>query len=130
MSDAAGVPLQTSADVNAWAVPRLAALEHEELWALALDGRNRLRAARRIAMGGLHGLSTQARDALRAMLREAASAFILVHNHPSGDPTPSAADVEMTKQVVSALSQVGIAVHDHIIVGKNRHTSFRTSRLI
>ena len=54
----------------------------------------------------------------------------MIHNHPSGDPTPSPADLEMTRQVVAALGQVGIAVHDHIIVGKSRHTSFRTSKLI
>ena len=54
----------------------------------------------------------------------------MVHNHPSGDPTPSGADVEMTKQVMAALAPVGIAVHDHIIVGRNRHTSFRTLKLL
>jgi DNA repair protein RadC len=59
-----------------------------------------------------------------------ASAVIMVHNHPSGDPTPSRADIEMTKQVVQALGAVGISVHDHVIVGKNRHTSFKSQRLI
>ena len=54
----------------------------------------------------------------------------MVHNHPSGDPTPSRADLEMTKQVVAALAAVGITVHDHVIVGKNKHTSFKTQRLI
>ena len=72
--------------VAAWARPRLAALEHEELWLLAVDGRQGARAARRIAAGGIHGLHVSARDVLRAALREAASAFLVVHNHPSGDP--------------------------------------------
>jgi DNA repair protein RadC len=54
----------------------------------------------------------------------------MVHNHPSGDPAPSRVDVEMTKQVVQALDAVGIALHDHVIVGKNRHTSFKSQRLI
>jgi DNA repair protein RadC len=54
----------------------------------------------------------------------------MVHNHPSGDPTPSRADIEMTKQVVHAMSAVGLSVHDHVIVGKNRHTSFKSQRLI
>ena len=54
----------------------------------------------------------------------------MVHNHPSGDPTPSRADIEMTKQVALAMSAVGLTVHDHVIVGKNRHTSFKSQRLI
>jgi len=70
------------------------------------------------------------REVVKRALELGASAIIMVHNHPSGDPTPSAADLEMTKQVVAALGQVGIAVHDHIIIGKNRHTSFRTRKLI
>jgi DNA repair protein RadC len=70
------------------------------------------------------------REVVKRALELAASAIIMVHNHPSGDPTPSQADIDMTRQVVNALAQVSITVHDHIIVGKNRHTSFRTQRLI
>jgi DNA repair protein RadC len=70
------------------------------------------------------------REIVKRALELAASAIIMVHNHPSGDPTPSKADLEMTKQVVAALSAVGITVHDHVIVGKNKHTSFKTQRLI
>jgi DNA repair protein RadC len=70
------------------------------------------------------------REIVKRALELAASAIIMVHNHPSGDPTPSKADLEMTKQVVAALAAVGIMVHDHVIVGKNRHTSFKSQRLI
>jgi DNA repair protein RadC len=70
------------------------------------------------------------REIVKRALELAASAIIMVHNHPSGDPTPSKADLEMTKQVVAALAAVGITVHDHVIVGKNKHTSFKTQRLI
>jgi DNA repair protein RadC len=70
------------------------------------------------------------REITRRALELQASAIIMVHNHPSGDPTPSRADIEMTKQVVQALAPVGITVHDHVIVGKNRHTSFKSQRLI
>lgn len=70
------------------------------------------------------------REVVKRALELAASAVILVHNHPSGDPTPSQADVDMTQQVVAALAQVGVAVHDHIVVGKNRHASFRALKLI
>jgi len=70
------------------------------------------------------------REITRRALELQASSIIMVHNHPSGDPTPSRADLEMTKQVVQALGAVGITVHDHVIVGKNRHTSFKSQRLI
>lgn len=70
------------------------------------------------------------REVVKRALELAASAIIMVHNHPSGDPTPSQADIDMTRQVMGALAQVNISVHDHIIVGKNRHTSFKSQRLI
>ncbi|MCB1969687.1 MAG: DNA repair protein RadC [Geminicoccaceae bacterium] len=70
------------------------------------------------------------REVVKRSLELAASAIILVHNHPSGDPTPSPPDIEMTKQVIRALQPVNISVHDHVIIGKNRHTSFRGSGLL
>ena len=70
------------------------------------------------------------REVVKRALELGASALIMVHNHPSGDPTPSQADVEMTRQVVAALAQVNITVHDHIIVGKNRHASLKTQKLM
>jgi DNA repair protein RadC len=70
------------------------------------------------------------REVVKRALELGASAIIMVHNHPSGDPTPSKADIEMTRQVVAALSAVDIALHDHVIIAKGRHASFRSSRLI
>lgn len=70
------------------------------------------------------------REVVKRALELAASAIIMVHNHPSGDPTPSKPDIEMTRQVIAGLAAVNITVHDHIIVGKNRHTSFKASGLI
>jgi DNA repair protein RadC len=70
------------------------------------------------------------RELVKRALELGASSIIMVHNHPSGDPTPSRADIEMTRQVVQAMSAVGLTVHDHVIVGKNRHTSFKSQRLI
>ncbi|HEX6013785.1 MAG TPA: JAB domain-containing protein [Geminicoccaceae bacterium] len=70
------------------------------------------------------------REITRRALELQASSIIMVHNHPSGDPTPSQADIDMTRQVIAALAQANIAVHDHIVVGKNRHTSFKTQKLI
>lgn len=101
----------------------LTALDHEELWVLSLDGRNQLRAARRVAMGGLSGLHVAVRDPLRVALKDAASAFVLVHNHPSGDPTPSDDDVRFTERVSAASTTVGTPLLDHVIVARRGFTS-------
>ena len=58
-----------------------------------------------------------------------ASALILVHNHPSGDPTPSSADIDMTQQIAKACAVLGITLHDHLIIGKSREVSLRSERL-
>jgi DNA repair protein RadC len=109
--------------VGAWARPRLATLDHEELWVLALDGRHGLRAARRVASGGIHGLHVGVRDVLRVALREAASAVVLVHNHPSGDPQPSEEDVAFTRAVTEGAAIVGCPLLDHVVVARRRASS-------
>jgi DNA repair protein RadC len=116
--------------VEAWARPRLATLDHEELWVLALDGRNGLRAARRVASGGIHGLHVGARDVLRAVLREAASAFVMVHNHPSGDPSASDEDIAFTHAVARGASAVGTPLLDHVIVARRKATSMLDEKLL
>ena len=123
MSRRDGASFADATAVDAWARPRLVTLDHEELWALALDGRNRLRAARQIAVGGLHGMHVLPRDALRAMVREAASSFVLVHNHPSGDHRPSDEDVGFTLRVVEAARTVGTPLVDHVVLGAPGYTS-------
>jgi DNA repair protein RadC len=109
--------------VVAWARPRLATLDSEELWLLALDGRHGLRAVRRVASGGIHGLHVGPRDVLRIAVREAASAFVLVHNHPSGDPAPSEEDIVFTRAVSQAASVVGAPLLDHVIVARRQSSS-------
>lgn len=110
-------PLRTSASVAAYFAPRLCHLDHEELWVISLDGRNAVRGTRRVAQGGLHGCSVAPRDILRAALADAASAILLVHNHPSADPTPSMEDLAMTKTVAEAAAVVGMPLLDHVIIG-------------
>jgi DNA repair protein RadC len=66
----------------------------------------------------------------RSALELSATALILVHNHPSGDPTPSNADIQMTKSIIDIAAPLGISVHDHIIVGKGGHASLKGMRLI
>jgi DNA repair protein RadC len=116
--------------VEAWARPRLATIDHEELWVLALDGRHGLRAARRVASGGIHGLHVAPRDALRVAVREAASAIVLVHNHPSGDPAPSSEDVAFTHAVAQAARVVGTPLLDHVVVARRRASSLLEAGLL
>ncbi|HEY2518065.1 MAG TPA: DNA repair protein RadC [Polyangiaceae bacterium] len=113
----------TSAAVDGWARPRLASLDHEELWALVLDGHQGLRAARRVASGGLHGMHVGARDPLRVALRDGGSAFVLVHNHPSGDPSASREDLRFTEQVAEAADVIGVPLLDHVIVARGGYLS-------
>jgi DNA repair protein RadC len=115
--------LSSSAEVARLFGAKLGSLDHEELWIVALDGRNGAKAVRRAAQGGLHGCAVAARDVLRLALLEAASAVVLVHNHPSGDPTPSAEDVAMTRLLVEAGEIVGVAVVDHVVVARGAHAS-------
>jgi DNA repair protein RadC len=109
--------------VEIWARPRLSTLDHEELWLLGLDGHHGLRAARRVASGGIHGLHVAVRDPLRVALREAASAFILVHNHPSGDPVPSDEDATFTRALATAARAIGTPMLDHVIIARRRSAS-------
>ena len=115
--------LPDRAAVEAWARPRLSTLDHEELWVLALDGRHGLKAARRVASGGIHGMHVAARDPLRFALREAASALVLVHNHPSGDPSPSEEDLLFTRTVAEGAANLGMPLLDHVIVARHRAES-------
>ena len=106
----------SSAIVASWFTSRLSWKEFEELWVVSLDGRNGLRSARRVAQGGVHGLHVTSRDVLRVALQDGAAAMILVHNHPSGEPAPSDADLSMTRKVLVAGHAVGVPLIDHVIV--------------
>jgi DNA repair protein RadC len=119
--------LACAADVAEWATPRLLHLPHEELWVLAVDGRQRVHAARCVARGGLHGMSVTVSDPVRAALRADARAFVMVHNHPSGDPTPSPEDINMTENVALAAKHAGVPLLDHVVVASGGHRSVRCS---
>lgn len=115
--------------VAAWARPRLAALDYEEVWLLCLDGKNALRSARCIARGGLHGCALRPADVLRPALQDAAAGIVLVHNHPSGDPTPSLADIQMTRALVEACEVLGLVLVDHVVVARSGAESLRELEL-
>jgi DNA repair protein RadC len=115
--------------VAAWARPRLAGLDHEEVWLLCLDGKNGLRSTRRIGLGGLHGCALRPADVLRPALEDAASGIVLVHNHPSGDPTPSLADIELTRTLAEACHVLGLVLLDHVVVARSGAESLRELEL-
>lgn len=117
-----GLPLSAEA-VARWASPRLTRLDHEEVWVLCLDGRSALSCALQVGRGGMHGCALLARDFLIPVVRHAASAFVVVHNHPSGDPTPSREDLEMTVALASAAALVAVPLLDHVVVGRDGHRS-------
>jgi len=108
----------------------LAYQPREQLHLLFLNRRNVLIADETQQVGSIDHTPIYPREVVKAALRHDASAVILVHNHPSGDFTPSRADIEMTKQVADALKTVGITLHDHLIVSAGGHTSFRTEGLM
>jgi len=103
---------------------RLRDLGHEEFHVLLLDTQNQILRDLLVTRGTLDASLVHPREVFRAAVAEAAAAVILVHNHPSGDPTPSAEDRAVTRQLRAAGETMGIAVLDHVIVGEGRYVSF------
>ncbi len=126
----AEIHLPNATAVYAWARTRLALLDHEELWILSVDGLHALISARLVAAGGLHGLHVSARDIVRVAIREGATGFILVHDHPSGDPTPSDEDIAFTQAVANAADIVGTALLDHVVVARGSFVSMLNEGLL
>jgi DNA repair protein RadC len=104
--------------------------EREEFRILFLDKKNQLIADEVQQTGTVDHTPVYPREVVKRALELSASAVILVHNHPSGDPTPSRADITMTRQIVDVGTPLGIAVHDHVIVGKHGHASLRALDMI
>jgi DNA repair protein RadC len=100
--------------------------ETEQFRVFYLDRKNVLIADEEQAKGTVDHVPVYPREVAKRALELNASAMILVHNHPSGDPTPSSADIEMTKQVAAACDALGLGLHDHLIIGKSRELSFRS----
>nr|WP_230165232.1 DNA repair protein RadC [Roseomonas sp. CECT 9278] len=102
----------------------------EQFRVLFLDTRNRLIADEAQARGTVNHTPVYPREVVKRALELQATALILVHNHPSGDPTPSRADLEMTQEIKAAAGSLGIVLHDHLVVGNGRHLSFRREGLL
>ncbi len=108
----------------------MAFADREQFRVLFLDKRNQLIADEVQQEGTVDHTPVYPREVVKRALELSATAIILVHNHPSGDPTPSRADVQMTQSVIEVAKPFGIAVHDHIIVGKDGHASLKGLGLI
>lgn len=108
----------------------MAYIDHEEFRILFLDKKNQLIADEVQGVGTVDHAPVYPREVMRRSLELGATALILVHNHPSGDPSPSTADIAMTVQIVSLGKALGIVVHDHLIIGRQGHASFRGLKLL
>ena len=126
----AGVPLRGPRDVAAAFSPRLQDLPVEEFHIAILDAQHRLERDVLITRGLLNSSLVHPREVFREAIAERAAALILVHNHPSGDPTPSAEDRAVTEQLVAAGRLLDIPVHDHIVIGRGRYVSFAEAGLL
>jgi DNA repair protein RadC len=102
----------------------------ENFHILFLDRKNKLIRDERQQHGTVDHTPLYPREVVKRALELGASAIILVHNHPSGDPTPSKADVEVTKEVAKAAALLGVTLHDHLIIGRGKHTSLRSLGVI
>jgi len=108
----------------------MARAPREEFRVLFLDRKNVLIADEVQSAGTIDHTSVYPREIVKRALDLGASAMILVHNHPSGDPTPSRADIEMTREIAAAAKPLKIAIHDHLVIGRNGHASFKSLQLL
>jgi DNA repair protein RadC len=128
--------LQQQPVVNSWdklidyCNAQIAHNKVEEFHILFLDRKNVLLKHERQQRGTVDHTPVYTREVVKRALELGASALILVHNHPSGDPTPSKADIAVTQDIKKAAAPLGVVLHDHVIIGRNRHTSLRDLGLI
>lgn len=124
------VPVRSPADVYRWCRPALCDLVVEEFRLLTLDAQNRITRDLLVTRGTLTSSLVHPREVFRQAIAEAAAGVIVVHNHPSGDPTPSAEDRAVTRQLVEAGRLLDLPVYDHVIVGADRYFSFAEAGLL
>ncbi len=130
-AQALGRPILSSwAAVLEYCQAAMAYENKEQFRILFLDRKNTLIADEVQQQGTIDHTPVYPREVAKRALELDATAVILVHNHPSGDPNPSRADIEMTKKVVAAAAALGIVVHDHLIIGRGTHSSFKTMNLL
>lgn len=107
----------------------LAGLGHEEMWVMLLDTRNRVISTEKLYKGSLNSSTVRVGELFRSAIQKNAASIILIHNHPSGDPTPSPEDISLTRSAVQAGKLMDIEVLDHLVIGQNRFTSLKERNL-
>lgn len=123
--------VSTPEDVVALCEPQLRGCDREHFWALALNTKNRLIKIVEVSIGSLNASIVHPRELFKEAVRCSAASVVVVHNHPSGDPTPSSADIQLTQRLVRAGDVLGIDVLDHVVIGEGgRHASLREMGLL
>ena len=118
--------ISTPEDVVAVCAPQLRGSDREHFWALALNTKNRLLKIVEVSVGSLNASIVHPRELFKDAVKVSAASVIAVHNHPSGDPTPSGADIQLTRRLVKAGDVLGIEVLDHVVIGDSgEHASLR-----
>jgi DNA repair protein RadC len=123
-------PFRNSAEVASYYIPRMTNVKKEIFKSLLLDSKNKLIREVIISEGSLNYSIVHPREVFNPAIKESAAAVIFIHNHPSGDPSPSADDLEITKRLKKVSDIVGIKLLDHIIIGNNRYFSFVDEQLL
>ncbi len=118
-------PIRSADDVARRMRVKLDGLDREEVWVLLLDTKHRVRGTHVISIGHLSGAPVHPRELFKEAIRRSAAAVVAVHNHPSGDPTPSPDDWALTKRLRQVGDVIGIELLDHVILGDNTHVSMR-----
>ncbi|PKQ15959.1 MAG: hypothetical protein CVT67_07225 [Actinobacteria bacterium HGW-Actinobacteria-7] len=123
--------ISTPEDVVAVCGSRLRGLDREHFWTLALNTKNRLMRIIEVSVGSLNASIVHPRELFKDAVRVSAAAVVVVHNHPSGDPTPSGADIQLTRRLVKAGDVLGVDVLDHVVIGDGgAHASMRDMGLM
>ena len=120
-----GPTVRKPADLADYLGPELSGLAQEQLRAVLLDTGNRVLATCLVYQGGLNATVVRLADCYREAVARGAAAVILVHNHPSGDPTPSPEDVRLTAEAARAGELLGVELLDHLVIGRSGHVSLR-----
>lgn len=118
--------ISTPEDVVSLCGPQLRGLDREHFWTLALNTKNRLLRIIEVSVGSLSASIVHPRELFKDAIRVSAASIVVVHNHPSGDPTPSGADIQLTRRLVKAGDVLGVEVLDHVVIGEGgQHASLR-----
>lgn len=124
------VDLSSPRSVFEYLAPRLSHLDHEQFMVILLNAKNHVIDVECVSVGTLTASLVHPREIFKSAIRRSAHAIVLAHNHPSGDPTPSREDREVTQRLIQAGKLLGIEVLDHLVVGDGRYVSFRERRLV